>query len=107
MKTKREYININHAIGNGIHQTVLFIDASAPLATKRAAQRPGLAYTYERMLQNVGKQGTYASHYFLVADTLPVGTDPVSVRPMPPVSVRPTVYLLETRAYTAIYRPTI
>ena len=72
MRTKRENINVNHSIAYGINESMLFINASAPLALQRPFKRFGLSDSCKRMLHNVGKQCADALHYFLVAYLLPI-----------------------------------
>lgn len=72
MKAKGEDIHVKHTVANRIHQTVFFIDAPAPLTPQTPPQRFRLSYARERMLQNVGKQCTDASHNLFITDLFPI-----------------------------------
>ena len=72
MITQGKHIDINHAIADGIHQTVLICDASAPKTLLIAFQGFGLPYSSEGMVKDICKQRRYPFHDTLVACFLPV-----------------------------------
>ena len=72
MKAKREDINVDHSVCNGVNKSVFLVDATAPLALQRSFERFGFPDTRKRMLHDIGKQGTDATHDLLVAGALPI-----------------------------------
>ncbi len=72
MKAKREDINVEHSVCDGVNKSVFLVNATAPLALQRSFERFGFPDTRKGMLHDVGKQSTDTTHDLLVASTFPI-----------------------------------